>query len=290
MSTLIAAKPAEITIPKLTTANYKIWSELIVEALDGRGVWDCVNGTEKKPKDDPGKVWQHNNAIAAGIIKGALSESQLGHVIGVRDAKEIWATLKRIHQTTDEARVQSLIAEFIQFRLCTTIDEGASTLTRLQSEIGILDNESKPSDVVKVQTLLAGLGSEYESTLAALQASKIKKFEEVVAQLKMAEIRLKGQGWTKEDQNLVRRTIGPNRPRIIKERTCFHCGETGHFIKECEEFLAEIRQQILDEQREGMHQERNQRTARSARRTTGSSEGFRARGVSHEPDISERAW
>lgn len=289
MSTLVAAKPAEITIPKLTTANYKVWSELMIEALDGRGVWDCINGSEKKPKDDPGKVWQHNNAIAAGIIKGALSESQLGHVMGVRDAKEIWATLKRIHQTTDEARVQSLIAEFIQFRLCTTIDEGASTLTRLQSEIGILDSESKPSDAVKVQTLLAGIGSEYESTLAALQASKIRKFEEVVSQLKMAETRLRGQGWAIEGQNLARRTIGPNRPRI-KKGICFHCGEAGHFIKECEGFLAEIRQQILDEQKEDKHQERNQATTRSARRSAGSSGGFRALGVLREPEVSERAW
>jgi HPt (histidine-containing phosphotransfer) domain-containing protein len=106
----------------------------------------------------------------------------------------------------------------------------------------------------------------------------------------MTEVRLKARSFNIENQNLARRTIGPNRLRIIKERTCFYYREIGHFIKECEEFLAEVKQQILDEQREDIHQERNQRTTRSARRTTGSSEGFRARGVSHKPDISERAW
>jgi hypothetical protein len=56
MSTPVAAKPAEIIIPKLITANYKVWGELIIKALDGRDVWDCVNGTKKKLKDNPGKV------------------------------------------------------------------------------------------------------------------------------------------------------------------------------------------------------------------------------------------
>jgi hypothetical protein len=41
----------------------------------------------------------------------------------------------------------------------TTIDEGASRLTRLQSEIGTLDQASKPSDTIKTETLLAGLAT-----------------------------------------------------------------------------------------------------------------------------------
>ena len=198
MGTSDIAKLADLHIPNLTATNYKIWRELVTEALKGRGIWEYVEGDVTKPDEharnkEQLRKWCRNNAVAVGIIKGNLSEGQLGHVIGMRDAKEVWDTLKGIHQTTDDARVQSLIAEFIQFRMSTTIDEGASMLTRLQNEIGILDRESKPSDVVKVQTLLAGLGSEYEATLAALQASKTKKFEEVVAQLRMAETRLKSQ-------------------------------------------------------------------------------------------------
>ena len=37
-STLKAVKAADITIPKLTQDNYKVWQELMMEALEGRGV------------------------------------------------------------------------------------------------------------------------------------------------------------------------------------------------------------------------------------------------------------
>jgi len=46
----------------------------------------------------------------------------------------------------------------------------------------------------------------------------------------------------------------------------------GHFIKECEKLLAEMRQQILDEkeqdQKDSEHQKQDQTTAVTARRST----------------------
>jgi hypothetical protein len=182
MGKLIAAKPADLQVPRLSTTNYKLWSELITEALEGRGVWEYAQGTVEEPDDeDQKRIWRQNNAVAVGIIKGTLSESQLGHVMGMRDAKEVWDTLKKIHQRDDYARVQSLLAEFIRFRLDTTIDEGASKLSRIQSEIGMLDSASKPSDAIKTETLLAGLGPEYEATLVGLDASSTADFEETVS-------------------------------------------------------------------------------------------------------------
>ena len=116
--------------------------------------------------------------------------------MGMRDAKEVWDTLKKIHQRDDHARVQSLLAEFIRFRLDTTIDEGASKLSRIQSEIGMLNSTSKLSDAIKTETLLAGLGPEYEVTLVGLDVTSITKFEDVMSKLRKAKIRLKGQGIT----------------------------------------------------------------------------------------------
>lgn len=80
----------------------------------------------------------------------------------------------------------------------TTIDEGASRLIRLRSEIGTLDQASKPSDTIKTETLLAGLGPAYDPTLVALEAGSIAKFEDIVSRLRKAEMRLKSQGITVE--------------------------------------------------------------------------------------------
>ena len=133
MGKLIAAKPADLTVPRLSATNYKLWSELITEALEGRGVWDYAQGTVEEPSldEDQKRIWRQNNAVAVGIIKGTLSESQIGHVMGIRNAKTVWDTLKKIHQGNNQARVQSLLVDFIKFRLDTTINEGASKLSRI---------------------------------------------------------------------------------------------------------------------------------------------------------------
>jgi transposase InsO family protein len=231
------ARPADLTIPKLSSNNYRVWSELMIEALEGRGVWDYVEGLTTKPSaGDEYRIWRQNNAVATGLIKGALSESQLGHVMGVRDAKEAWDILKGIHQVNDPSRVQTLLAEFVKFRLDTTIDEGASRLTRLQSEIGMLDQASKPSDTIKTETLLAGLGPVYEPTLVALEAGSITKFEDIVSRLRKVEVRLKGQGITMEGQNLARQAQAKSKK---KKGSCYHCGKEGHFKQECRKLLAE---------------------------------------------------
>jgi coenzyme F420-reducing hydrogenase beta subunit len=98
MGLLTVAKPADLTTPKLLTDNYQVWSELIIEALKGRGVKDYVKGLVSKPtSDDNLRIWRQNNAIATEIIKGALSESHLDHVMGIRDGQETWNTLRKIH-------------------------------------------------------------------------------------------------------------------------------------------------------------------------------------------------
>ena len=105
MGKLIAAKPADLQVPRLSVGNYKLWSELITEALEGRGVWDYAQGTVEEPlsDEDQKRIWRQNNAVAVGIIKGTLSESQIGHVMGIRNARTVWETLKKIHQGNDRA-------------------------------------------------------------------------------------------------------------------------------------------------------------------------------------------
>jgi gag-polypeptide of LTR copia-type len=192
---LTRIKAADVQIPKLTARNYNQWRELITPCLKGRGIWGYVDGDVKKPADlSQQQIWTENDAIAVSIIKSSLSDAQLGHVMGIDDSKGVWDTLKRILQRDDTARLQSLIAEFIKFKLSgTLIDEGASKLTHLQNEIGAIDSTSRPSEAIKVQTLLASLGPEYETIRTAINASGISEFEDVVSRLRQAEDRIKEQ-------------------------------------------------------------------------------------------------
>ena len=71
--------------------------------------------------------------------------------------------------------------------MVTTIDDTTSTLTYLQSEIGNLDNASKPSDAIKIKTLLSSLELEYKSILAVLKVSNTTSFKDIISKLKKAE-------------------------------------------------------------------------------------------------------
>jgi hypothetical protein len=76
MATLTAAKPADLTIPKLSSGNYKIWSKLMVKALEGRGVWDYAEESISKGLEgNDARIWRQNNAIATRLIKEALSKA-----------------------------------------------------------------------------------------------------------------------------------------------------------------------------------------------------------------------
>ena len=50
----------------------------------------------------------------------------------------------------------------------------------------------KLSDVIKTETLLAGLGPEYKATLVGLDASSTTDFEGIMSRPRKAETRLRG--------------------------------------------------------------------------------------------------
>jgi hypothetical protein len=56
----------------------------------------------------------------------------------------------------------------------------------------MLDKSLELSDAIKTETLLAGLGPAYESTLVGLESSTTAGFKEVISRLGKAKIRLRG--------------------------------------------------------------------------------------------------
>jgi hypothetical protein len=63
----------------------------------------------------------------------------------------------------------------------------------------MLNSVLKPSNTIKTETLLAGLGPKYKAILVGLDASSTADFKETVSKLRKAETRLKGQGYNRYD-------------------------------------------------------------------------------------------
>jgi len=106
------------------------------------------------------------------------------------------------------------------------------------------------SEAIKVQTLLASLGTEYEIIGTAINASRISEFKDVILRLRQAEDRIKEQNppGVYQLENLARVTTA--KKHGMKKMKCYYYGELGHFIKDCEEFRDEIKREISDEKEE----------------------------------------
>ena len=129
----------------------------------------------------------------------------------------------------------------MRFRLepTTSIDEGASTLTRIQCEIGNLKKSAQPSEDLKIEALLSALGPEYEPIIASLDSGATLVYEDVVARLRKAEARLKGVDTATATDAKAYFTTANQR----QKGACHHCGKKGHYKRECQKWLAERSQQ-----------------------------------------------
>jgi hypothetical protein len=81
----------------------------------------------------------------------------------------------------------------MRYRLVTTIDDGASAFIRIQNKIKNLRITSRPNDDIKIKALLANLRPEYKFIVVRIDVSDTIKYKDVVAKLRKAEARLKGQ-------------------------------------------------------------------------------------------------
>jgi hypothetical protein len=127
----------------------------------------------------------------------------------------------------------------MRYRLVITIDDGASAFTRIQNEIGNLRTASRPSDDIKIEALLASLGPEYEFIIAGIDVSDTTRYKDVVAKLRKAEARLKGQKQG-QGQNMVNfTTTGSSNKKRRKKGPCYHCDKNRHLKKKCRKLLAE---------------------------------------------------
>ena len=86
-------------------SNFGAWKERIISVLDGVEVWDIVEKTMAIPTDVRHlATYKKKCAKAKRLILDGIKDHVIPHVRGKDHAFEIWETLTKLYQSSNENR------------------------------------------------------------------------------------------------------------------------------------------------------------------------------------------
>ena len=238
------------SITKLNGENYHDWKFAVSMALQQKGCWAIVSGTEAKPAmREAEKTWENKAEEGLTIIALTVDPSQYTYVRNSTNSVEAWKALKDIYEKNSRSTRISLKQQFYGFKHDTNAPmsayvNGITDLARKHKGIGIELTDQEITDV-----LIFNLDNEYSIIAASLMAAKEElKVTEVTSTL-IEEERRKGGSLNMDGATALlansnhkyfatgppgRRS--PNRDRqkdITNYRQCYRCGRPGHILRNC---------------------------------------------------------
>jgi hypothetical protein len=134
-------------------ANFSRWKERIVLLLQECELWDIVNSTQQNPVTVPTDAiilaeYTKKNIKAKIIILDAIKDHVIPHVTSKSNAYEMWESLTKLYQSSNENRKMVLREKLKGIRMTKT--ENVATyltkITQVRDELGVVgeviaDNE-----------------------------------------------------------------------------------------------------------------------------------------------------
>lgn len=179
------------------------------------------------------------DAKASTLIMGFCSQKPLDQVISLELAQEQWEKLRALYAPLGLQQLDIKTQSFINYvpRQNATIASISTELDMLQSEIGVISTEERPSDTMKLTILyraVRSLNTKYDPIVLRLGLAKITNYEEVVLQLMKYERRISAEGRIIKENVFSAMT---NRNNISRRKEfkgkCFNCGKVGHRKANC---------------------------------------------------------
>jgi hypothetical protein len=170
---------------KLTRANYSMWHAQVSSTLMGAQYTDHIDpsvkppaaflpvaadAADKTPVPNPEHAkWVTKDHQVRSYLFSSLSKEVFSQVSSATTAAELWAAIQANHASQSHARVMSTRMAL------ATASKGASSLADYYTKMkGLADDMAavgcKIDDEELVSFILAGLGDEYESVIAAVAA------------------------------------------------------------------------------------------------------------------------
>ncbi|UYV60352.1 hypothetical protein LAZ67_1000919 [Cordylochernes scorpioides] len=217
-------------IDLLTNSNYAIWSMKIEALLDSRDIFDDVINNPKPTKDDKNgdafNEWTKKNKQALGIIILSLSSDQAIAYKGIKNAQELWNAIKLRYEGEAEDKSMNLMLELT--RLKKKYDESIEGyLTRCQGISRQLIEMGKAiTDKEIIRYILEGLPDKYNNVITSILANRNMDFNGMRQNL--LDFEKRNPERRQEHVKVYKTSSNQN-----KVKTCFCCGKTGHFQKDC---------------------------------------------------------
>jgi hypothetical protein len=238
--------------------NFGAWKERMILLLQENELWDIVENTTTHPVVVPTDAtllaaYTKKSIKAKRFILDAIKDHLIPHLTGKTHAYEMWESLTKLYQSTNENR-KMVLREKLKSIKMTKAENVVTYLTRLtqvRDELGAVGEAIVDSDLVR--TTLNGVSKQWAVFVEGIVArEKLPSWERLWDDFVQEETRrgyVHGSSSTShEEENVALATTskkkfrkgpkGGQKPKgegkkDMSKVKCFACHKFGHYVGQC---------------------------------------------------------
>ena len=233
---------------KFTRKQFNLWKHQLRIALDGRGIFTIIDGTETLEDAENKEPWRKKENLAKWIITTTFDMEHLSIIINCKTSAEMWEMLVCIHEQISVENMFMLIQQFVDYKFNKGYSIAAYVANIEMMAQNLKNIGQKMSEEQIISKSITNLPSGYRHVLTVWKSmpaeqktrkTLITRVYEEEAMNKMLNIRENGEN----DNALLVKNMRKEHRRIdtesrynnerIKElknkSRCHNCGELGHW-------------------------------------------------------------
>jgi hypothetical protein len=238
--------------------NFGAWKERMILILRENDLWDIVENSTTNPVNIPTDAtlqatYTKKSIKAKRIILDAIKDHLIPHVTGKTNACEMWESLTKLYQSTNENRKMVLREKLKSIKMikAENVVTYLTRLTQVRDELGVVGEAIADSELVR--TALNGVTKQWVVFVEGIVAREnLPKWEHLWDDFVQEETRrgyVHGSSSTGNDEENVALATnskkkfkkgpkGGNKPKSegnndMSKVKCFVCHKFGHYAGQC---------------------------------------------------------